>query len=485
MLNGPTDLQQDSLPILVQLATTDSGLALMIDSLDNGTALVRAVADLLGQAEISEGTVNLCVALLRRILSGAPQKVDTPSLISRISVWSLALDRVATLFYQRHSALKFTLLNCLCEALSAIPDDQTTMFDAWLRSGDVRLDPMSEKSTALLYRSLLRIKLAIMDIQRRNTDTYDAKDIGILLTAQLLRLLGEHFILPVGSPLLPWSLAAVDNIIKQDNESTDPLVEDTTQPAPDDVDGTPPRTNVEKFIPLAIGMAGVELRMLLDERLICPPGGALDELAAKRQEWLVPACLEILETGIRLLTLVEDDALPELPADISTLSPARWTEANRLTQLVCYVISRQSSEEILAWLIRLKDTFAATVEFLEEMMSRSGLENLARDLVGIAVFRVLCCWLSQDFSLLKDYPQMISIFGNIVQTSQSDLLSDSWEPILSLMIPPVHLWVSIIEDTEADQSTTPLEIISQSNRDEVLQMASILRKRFPDSAFHQ
>ncbi|KAJ1918422.1 hypothetical protein IWQ60_007507 [Tieghemiomyces parasiticus] len=467
------------LPLVAQFASVPAGLAFLVKP---GATLVPQLAALL----LSDGeTATFVQSVIRSIL------VDLPALVAadtsprpasqRLMVrprdvtylWALTFFNAALAVHQSSGSRKLALLEAFCNTLGAQADTDSAFLQTLMypTAGD---DPTSSSVTAmpleqaLLLHSFYYIKVVIAETQRRNSGSAEDKDVSVLVIAHLLRLFGDLFLLPVG-PCNDDLLSA--NILEAEartdrplstllgNQSGSPALSlDVGEQNAEEDEPKEAAASVVKFTALAVKLASIELRISLDERMICPPGKVLDVTTRQRHDDLVPACLVILEKAIDCLLLLEDDDEDDLNTKARTtphhtISFPRSTDDTR--QSLAEAMASQSHEENLAWMTSLRDCFAAVLAYLEEMKERLGPTAMVKDPILVAVFRGLCFWLAQDLSLLKDHPAIIQVFSLIIDASARS--ADEYQTVLPFMAPPVRLWASIADEAGPTCPITPAD----------------------------
>ncbi|KAJ1656871.1 hypothetical protein IWQ61_003636 [Dispira simplex] len=436
-------LVKDIVPILVQLATHPEGLTRLRDE---GDTLVPTLIKLIHIATIDEALCSLAVRIVGRLLGCSPrchlgdqQDPNSTALVLRYRVWITTLRGGAQLLYSEQRQLKFEILGAISDALSGIQtnEDVWNLVDLYFTKPDEQSPLQSSSHTGYqILHSLLLIKLTLVSILRHSHGPSEQKDVALLLTAQLVRLFGHAFFVPAGSsqfPRLRKELLALDH-------SVDPSIN------LGDVLTAVQETEEAKCFSLWLRMASIEFRMLLDERMLVPPEQSLAEIPAKRQEWMLPASLTILEAAIRYLAWVDDAPhITELTSEQSNsnlglvgpidLSPTY------LEQVAHAHMTSLDKGEVLTWLNCLKESFSAAVVYLEELQMRGALTKALNDTVTLAVVRGLCCWLTQDLTLLIDYPQLPHLLQTII-VSETQLESTG-----HFIRPVVQLWLdSMVAD---------------------------------------
>ncbi|KAJ1978835.1 hypothetical protein H4R34_003058 [Dimargaris verticillata] len=451
-------LVADVLPILTQLLSQPPGLSQVCTY---GPDLPLLLLQVL-QASVDRSAYPLISMLWKTLLSELP-RLSHELGPNWLSVWAQSLYACISRLQSTDPTHQMEPLGALCEALTQI-DDAGCHHIAQCYSLDLPaavtlttvqwLTPLNTPTNSIVFllRAFIKLKQVLVDLFRQHKGSYELKDTGLIVASEMVRLFGNAFIAAVGAPDFPLLNSLVADAIAEGS------------PEPANVGATTflaaeTSTTVTKFVPLLVRVAVVELRLALDDVMLCPPDRALSELTAKRLPWLVGACCHIAEQAISTLVVADDPKAYEQPED-TTLLPRSGPTTVRLPlayfqHMVGYTVTHLPSSDIATWFTHLKDAFRAIVEFLEDRQSRghSTLQLLTTP-EPVAAFRSLCCWLAQDVTLLQEKPDLVQLVGHVIETCA--VHADAVSAVLPLMVPVVQHWESIAPKADKEPWTTEM-----------------------------
>ncbi|KAJ1982904.1 hypothetical protein H4R35_000030 [Dimargaris xerosporica] len=449
-------LVADVLPILIQLLSQPPGLSQVCTHDPDLPLLLLQVL----QTSTDHSMDPLVSILWKTLLSELPKRSHEFG-PNWPSMWAQSLYACTSRLRATDPPRQMQPLSALCEALAQIDDDGCHHITQWHRLdlpaavtlATVQwLTPLKAPahSVVFLLQAFSELKQVLVDLFRQHKGSYELKDTGLVVASEMIRLFGNAFLAAVGTPEFPLLNGLVASAIAE-GLSEPATVAATVFPAAETA------ASVAKFVPLLMRVAVVELRLALDEAMLCPPGRALGELAAKRLPWLVGACCHIAEQAISTLIMADDPQAFEQPED-TTLLVRSGPSTLRLTlayfqHMVGYTVTHLPSSDIAAWFTHLKNAFRAIVEFLEDRQSRgySTLQLLTTP-ETVAAFRSLCCWLTQDLTLLQEKPDLVQLISQVIETCVQH--ADAVSAVLPLVVPVVQHWESIAPNAGEKPWTT-------------------------------